>query len=197
MGGLDFPRGQPGPDGLFPIPQELARYDVILVADGGIVHVNNNTALLLMQLADSGKRVVITACPAMGDSVLYANRILEPLGMRMVDHDIDTGGSKKPTEAARLEADELLDGVHKLACFRPGPIHLLDPDKAKILAYLPDSRDGFVAVSRKGNGEVVAVGLYLVASWLGEDAEGTDNARLLKNLLTQPARALIRRRLDC
>ncbi len=186
LGGMDFPRGLPNRDGLFPIPQELERYDVILVADGGIVHMNNNAALLLMQLADSGKRVIITACPAMGDSVLYANRILEPTGMRMVDHDIDTGGSKKPTEAAKLEADDLLDGVHKLACFRPGPIHVLDPAKAKILAYLPDSQDGFVAVSRQGKGEVVAVGLYLVASWIGEDGEGTDNARLIKNLLTRP-----------
>jgi hypothetical protein len=187
LGGMDFPRGQPGQDGLFPIPRELARYDVILVADGGIVHINNNTALLLMQLADSGKRVIITACPAMGDSVLYANRIFEPLVLRMVDHDIETHGRRKPTEAARLEVDELLTGVRKLALFRPGPIHLLDSDKAKILAYLPDSEDGFVAVSRKDKGEVVAVGLYLVASFLGDDADGTDNAVLLRNLLTKPA----------
>jgi hypothetical protein len=140
-----------------------------------------------MQLADAGKRVIITACPAMGDSVLYANRVLEPVGLRMVDHDIDTAGSNVPTEAAKLETDALLTGVRKIATFRPGPIHVLDSDKAKILAYLPSSEDGFVAVSRKDKGEVVALGVYLIASFLGRDGEGTDNAVLLKNLLTKPA----------
>jgi len=123
----------------------------------------------------------------MGDSVIYANRILEPLGMRMVDHEILIGDGLKPIEAAKLEADELLDGVHKLASHRPAPIHVLDPDKAKILAFLPDGQDGFVAVSRKEKGEVVALGLTLLSSWIGEDGAGTDNARLLKNLLTRPA----------
>jgi hypothetical protein len=188
FGGMNFPRGQPGPDGIFPIPEELARYDVVLVADGGIVFMNTNAALLLMQFADSGKRVVITASPGILNSVMCANRILEPLGMRMVDHEIIIDGRMKPIEAARLATDELLEGVAKFVSSRPAPIHVLDPEKAKILAYLPDIQDGLLAVSRKGDGEVVALGLRLLSSWIGEDGVDTDNARLLKNLLARPVR---------
>ncbi len=74
-----------------PLPDELARYDMILVADGGIVDPNVNTSLALMQFATSGKRVILTASPALGDSVLHANRILDSLGMHMVDQDVDFG----------------------------------------------------------------------------------------------------------
>ena len=109
----------------------------------------------------------------------------------MVDRDVESPEPGIPTiEAVKLEADELLDGVKKLSTFRPAPIEIRDPEKAKILAYLPGSRvgDGFVAVSRQGKGEVVAMGLVGLPRWIGELGQGTDNRRFLKNLLTMNAR---------
>lgn len=57
------------------------------------------------------------------------------------------------------------------------------PDKAKVLAHLPNSQDGFVAVSRQGKGEIVAVGVVGLVDWIGERGQNADNARFLKNLL--------------
>ena len=175
----------PVPGSVWALPAELSRYDVILLADGGVVDLNVNASQLMSQLASSGKRVIVMASPALGESVLQANRMLEPLGMRMIDRDVDYPEPGYPRiETARLEPDELLEGVTKLSALRPAPIHIEDEEKAKILAYLPGSRDGFVAVSRQGNCEMVAIGLVNLPDWLGEHGRGADNVRLLKNLLT-------------
>ncbi len=177
----------PVPGSLSPLPEELTRYDVILLADGGVVDLNVNASQMMTQLASSGKRVIVTASPALGETVPHANRMLEPLGMHMGDRDIenpDPEAGYPQIETARLEPDELLEGVTKLTTFRPAPIQIEDPEKAKILAYLPGSRDGFVAVSRQGNGEMVAIGLVDLPSWIGESGRGADNVRLIKNLLT-------------
>ena len=45
---------------------------------------------------------------------------------------------------------------------------MFDSDKAKILASLPGSQDGFVAVSRQGKGEVVAIGMVGLTESIGE-----------------------------
>jgi Sigma-70, region 4 len=170
------------------VAEELTRYDVILLADGGLADLNANSSHMLVQLAESGKRVILTASPAAGDSVLHANRILDPLGMHMDEKDLDIpdvpGQGIPTTEAARLGSDELLNGVRSLSTFRPAPIQIRDPAKAKILAYFPGSRQGFVAVARPGKGEIVAVGMVGLPDWIGERARSTDNARFLKNLLT-------------
>jgi hypothetical protein len=176
-----------GPDELPALPAELARQDVILLADGGTVFLTINSSIMLMQCADAGKRVVVMASPAMGDSVLHANRILDASGMFMSDQDVRIPSDVprqtiQPIEAGKLDQDELLEGVKTLSTLRPAPTRIRDPEKARILAYLPDSQDCLVAVSRQGRGEVVAVGGVGLAEWIGEYGEGTDNARFLRNL---------------
>ncbi len=181
----EYHGGPPAPDGVPALPEELARYDVILVADGGTAGLTGNASFLLKQFAQSGRRVIVTASPATVDSVLHANRILEPLGMHMVDEDVDLGSPGYPKiEATTFEADALLHGVKKLTTFRPAAITIQNPKAAKILAQIPGTRDGFVAVARQRNGELVAIGLVDLAAWIGERGQGTDNARFLKNLLT-------------
>jgi RNA polymerase sigma factor (sigma-70 family) len=168
-----------------PLPEELARYDVILLADGGVLDFDVNRSLMMAQFADSGKRVILTASPALGETVLHANRILAPMGMHMVDQDVEGPEPGYPRiETSKFEDDALLEGVTKLTTFRPAPIQIRDPEKAKILAHIPGSRDGFVAVSRQGKGEMVAIGLVGLPAWIDEHGRGANNARLLKNLLT-------------
>jgi RNA polymerase sigma factor (sigma-70 family) len=168
-----------------PLPHELAQFEVILLADGGSVFLDSGTSRMIVQLADSGKRVILMASPGITETILQANRILDPLGMQMVDQEIE---GPEPghfrIESANLEADRLMVGVTKLTTFRPARIKISDPKKAKMLAYFPGSRDGFVAVSRHGKGEVVAIGLVNLERWISETGQGVDNARLLKNLLT-------------
>lgn len=64
---------------------------MILLAEGGTVQLSLQSSLMMMQFADLGKRLIVTASPAMGESVHYANRMLEAIGMFMVDRDIDSG----------------------------------------------------------------------------------------------------------
>ena len=130
--------GPPVIGNLSPLPEELNRYDVILLADGGVVDLNVNTSSVMAQFANSGKRVILTASPALGDTVLHANRILDPLGMHMVDWDVDSPEPGYPRiETAKLEAEELVEGVTKLTTFRPAAIQIRDPEKAKIPGLSP------------------------------------------------------------
>ena len=47
--------------------------------------------------------------------------------------------------------------------------------------------EGFVAMARAGQGEVVALGESLWWSWVAQDrAKGSGNGMLLRNLLTRP-----------
>jgi hypothetical protein len=87
-------------------------------------------------------------------------------------------------DTTELEADKLMDGVTRLTTFRPASIQIRDPKKAKILAHFPGTREGFVAVSRQGKGETVAIGLVGLERWIGGNGLRADNARFLKNLLT-------------
>ena len=133
MDSQSVPVGRPPvPGDGWALPEELSRYDVILLADGGVVDLNVNTSQLLTQLASSGKRVIVTASPAMGDTVLQANRILAPLGMHMDDLDFESPEPGYPRiETAKLEADELLQGVTKLTALRPAPIQIRRPGKGE------------------------------------------------------------------
>lgn len=170
------------------LPEALKRFDVILLANGGVSGLNSNSSQMLVRLAESGKRLIVTATPAEEGAVLHANPILEPLGMHMDESDVDFGFDPARgivrVESARLRTDPLLDGIRRLAALRPAAIEIRDPDKAKMLAYFPGDQGGFVAVARHGNGEIVAIGMVDLADWTGEGGRNSDNVRFLRNLLT-------------
>lgn len=168
-----------GPDGP---PDELSRYDVILLEAGG-VGLSEAGVYGMRQLVQSGHRVIVITSPGVVTGPLYANQILEPMGLHMDDSHLDTG-TGPAVETDRMGSDRLLEGVRKLSCIRPAMIEVKDSQKARILAYLPDNRRGLVAVARVGKVELVAIASVDLAGWLGEFGQGTDNARFLRNLLT-------------
>ncbi len=92
---VPLPTGADGP------PEELSRYDVILLEAGGVAGLSQSGAYWMRQLAQSGHRVIVMASPGIESGPLHANRILEPMGMRMEESDIDTG-TWPATEADRL-----------------------------------------------------------------------------------------------
>lgn len=203
---FQFPEWQFDSDLLPVLPEELARYDVIVLADGGTVYLDDTAVFMLRRFVESGKRLVVTASPFLVGSVLHANMILEPCGLRMLNQEVPYEKGLGLIEAARIVADPLTKGVEKLTTsrpapivvqkgdrvenspFRPAPIAVQKGDRAEILAFLPGNQNGFVAVSRLGKGEVVAIGTALVPSWIGDRGKGTDNARLLRTLLTAKTR---------
>ncbi len=76
-------------------------------------------------------------------------------------------------------------GVKKLYFHRPSPVAVTDAAKGKILVATPgDTGEGFVAVARAGQGEVIALGESLWWDWVSKGkAKGSDNAAFMANLL--------------
>jgi hypothetical protein len=176
FGGLQYPIEE-DPAGKPIVPAELARYDVILLAEGGTVLLEQTAADHLRRFVESGGRLIVTASPALVRSVPGANLVVDPFGIHMID--------KEPRDSSRIDvpihsSDPLMRGVRTLSFFRPAPIQITLGIAARSLA------GDFVAVARRGQGEVVAVGLTLVSDWIGsERAKGSDNAQLMRNLLTK------------
>ncbi len=74
--------------------------------------------------------------------------------------------------------------------FRPSPVAVADSRKARVLVAAPGyPGDGFVAVARAGQGEIVALGDSLWWNWIARDnAKASDNVVLLTNLLQKRGR---------
>ena len=90
-------------------------------------------------------------------------------------------------------ADPLTKGVQSLKFQRPSPVFLADKadrSRARILvAKKSNPSQGYLAVSKAGEGEVIVLGISLWWYWIAGDAErGADNALLLQNALTKPRR---------
>ncbi len=187
FGGLQFTaQGAPGGPPL--VPEELARYDVILLAEGGTVFLNEGAAGHLRRFVESGKRLIVTASPAFVGAVLKANLILDPFGIHMKNEEPRREPGMDRIDVDDVDRDPLTKGVKTLSFFRPAPIQVAGEKAAKVLAFEPGSKDGLVAISRQRKGEVVAIGLTLVSSWIGEQGKGSDNAQLLRNLLTMDSK---------
>lgn len=162
------------------LPKKLARFDVILLAEGWTDHISDNIIYYLNEFVKSGKRLIVTAAPGRSNALRGANPLLEPYGMRLVDDQWN-----REVDAKRTIFDPLATSVRTLGFYHPAGIEILDPSVATILAPAPTGKSGLVAVARPGKGEVVAIGLSFVSSWLGEEAEGFDNVQMLRNLLTK------------
>lgn len=162
------------------LPKKLARLDVILLAEGWADHISDNIIYYLNEFVKSGKRLIVAAAPGSSDSLRGANSLLEPYGMRMINDQWN-----REVDAKRTIFDPLATSVRTLGFYHPAGIEILDPSVATILAPAPTGKSGLVAVARPGKGEVVAIGLSFVSSWLGEEAEGFDNVQMLRNLLTK------------
>ena len=182
--GLDI---ESDPTGKTKLPDALARYDVIFIDGGGASWLRRRDAFFLKLFIDSGKRVIVAAGPGIMNSVDGANYILESVGLKMDPGDVRSPGSEYfQAKETQLVTDSLTDRVSNLNFFHPTRIKVTDPKIAKILDK--EGKEGFLAVSRPGKGEVVAVGTTQVVSWIGKDTEDSDNLRCLRNLLTKPVK---------
>jgi len=82
----------------------------------------------------------------------------------------------------------LKEGVRSLHFYRASPIARTDTKKARLLvraAGVGQSEDGFVVIAQAGKGKMIAIGQSLWWKWISkQDAQGTDNAKLLRWLLS-------------
>ncbi len=187
---LSFREFASGPSGANGVPEELARFDVILLADGGIVDLSLNKSLMLSQFIESGMLMRHRHCEPgrLSESVLHANRLLEPLGLHMVDQDLDGLGPGYPGDRGSPNSSPRCasGGVKKLTTSSDRQRRSRSETRRlrRSWSISLGSQDGFVAISREGHGELVAIGVVNLPEWIGKRGQGTDNARFLKNLLT-------------
>jgi len=165
--------------------KDLSKYDVVLLTEDGLYNLCRSDVEYLKQkqFVENGGRMIIVASSFFQGSVQKANELLIAYGLRMIDtepspqDEVDVGY----TGIAR---DPLTKDVHNLYFHRPSPIAVTNLLKGKILVKAPMYfGKGFVAVSRAGKGEVVALGVSLWWLWIGEDAANFDNAKFFLNLL--------------
>lgn len=177
-------------------PAWLRRFDVVLLADGGPIHLfNHRDDAILQSYVRNGGRLVVAASAFMSGSTTKANDILKPFGLQMTEEDISnprsataprSGPAPVTVKVRPGDMDPLLNGVGSIVVGRRTPIRLADDGRARILLREPrDEKLGFAAVSRDG-GEVVVLGPSLILGWLGEKEAGADNAAFLRNLLRRP-----------
>ena len=122
--------------------------------------------------------------------VAKANELLTPYGLRMTDAEPGGRTPRFELKGAVISRDALTEGVKQVNVFRPSPTAVTDKAQGRILVAAPHyPGQGFVAVAKAGKGEVVAVGDSLWWYWIGGNGAadgGSDNARLLQNLLSKP-----------
>jgi hypothetical protein len=169
--------------------KDLTEFDVILLAETGLIYLQEPDVERLKKFVDQGGRVVVAANAFYVGTVAKANEILIPYGLRMNATE-PLLGEKFVLKGADIVADALTDGVKQVNLFRTSPTAVTDPDKGKVLVVDPVVGEaGFLAVGRSRKGEVVALGVSLWWSWIGDErAGGSDNARLLQNLVTKPGK---------
>jgi hypothetical protein len=163
---------------------DLAKFDVVLLGMEGLTDLRDSDLRRLKQFTERGGRTILAANHFFVGTVGKANEFLVPYGLRLTDTE-STDRPEFDLGAAEIAADPLTHGVKALYFHRPSPVAVTDSQKGKVLVAAPAyPGEGFVAVGRAGQGEVVALGQSLWWYWMSQGrAKGSDNAALLRNLL--------------
>jgi hypothetical protein len=163
---------------------DLAAFDVVLLGQGGLVHLLDSDVENLKRFAGRGGRIVVSANAFYVGTVAKANELLTPYGLRMIDTE-PQGASEFDLGADAILAHSLTGGIRSLYFHRPSPTTVTDRSKGKLLVTAPVyPGEGFVAMAQAGDGEVIALGESLWWSWVNK----ADNSLLMRNLLKKPGR---------
>jgi hypothetical protein len=166
---------------------DLSNFDVILLCENGVHGLSDEDIDRLREFAGNGGRVILTAIGFHVGTVEIVNKVALPYGIKMfVTSSTTTGRDDRIAIGPELIVDDLLmKDVRRLCIEQFTPILVTDPIQSSILVRVPDaSGGGFLTRSRIGSGELIVLTNYLWWKWIND--AGTDNAKLLKNLLLTP-----------
>ena len=167
---------------------DLEKFDIVLLGMEGLVGLVDSDIRLLRAFMERGGRTIVAANAFFVGTVGKANELLVPYGLRMKDTE-PRDRNEFHLGAAEITHDPLTEGVKTLYFHRPSPVAVTDSRQGRVLVAAPGSpTEGFVAVARAGQGEVVALGESLWWNWVGQaKARGSDNVVLLRDLLERPS----------
>jgi hypothetical protein len=158
------------------LPHELSPFAVSVLHGGGLFHLVQEDRERLHAHLATGGRVVVFANYFFRKSVMLANHLIEPYGIRLEDREYREVLCERP----HVTPHTLTAGVERLRWFRPSP--LFCEGTARLLVRHPEQpSEGFVACSGPRD-NLVVVGTSLLSSLLCEGWP-SDNGRLFANLL--------------
>ena len=165
------------------LPAKLGGYRVILLADSALSGIGMQEVARVRDFVEQGGRLILPCDAFFVGTIPKANEILAGHGLTVITNDM-----YGLHQATNIVADPLTRGVARLEFFRPSPIVVTDPAKARLLALDPGGAGGFVAVTRRpGGGEVIVITSSLWWLWIGRFNDQPDNARMLQNVLSAEA----------
>jgi hypothetical protein len=167
---------------------DLSRFDCVLVPAAALDFLTPGDAKRARDYAEKGGRVIVAANHFFGHSVQGANSILAGSGLEIIDKEASPNGQNDVTLRENDFDPRLVKfGVKSARFFRASPIRITDSEKPRVLAQavgVGNPGDGFVAMTKVGKGEMLALGESLWCFWITKErAKGTDNAKLLLWLL--------------
>ena len=131
---------------------DLERFDVVLLAGGGLVHLLDPDIAQLKQFVERGGRVILAANHFFQGTIEKANELVIPYGLRMIDTESNQP-NEFDVESNAIVADPLTEGVKVLYFHRPSPTTVMDGKRGKLLvraAVYPG--EGWVAMRACGRG---------------------------------------------
>ncbi len=173
-------------DCLNELPAQIECYRTIILAESALERISAGDVARVRAFVEKGGRLILP-CDYLfyRGSVERANLILAGNGLRVVAADIK--GLKGLVSVTNLVEDVLTHGVARLEFHRPSSIKVTDAAQGKLLALDPAGPGGFVGVARlPGGGEIVVVTSSMWWHWLDQFEDGSNNERLMQNVLKSP-----------
>jgi len=170
----------------------LEDFDCVFLAPGALVFATAEDVKRTREYAEKGGRVIVAANAFAIDSVKQANGVLAGYGLEMRNEEGHgpTGSSNVILDNEHVDAQLMQAGLKSLHFFRASPTAVTDQKKARVLVKAVGAGrpgDGFVVSAKAGKGEVIALGQSLWWNWISkQQAQGADNAKLLRWLLAPP-----------
>lgn len=142
------------------LPDDLERFEVILLHGGGLDSLDSQEGLKINDYLTKGGRLIVLANHFLEGSITKVNRLSERHGILLKETEYD--------EVTCEPTDILLDcpslQLDKLYWNRPSPIRVTG--KAKLLVRNPERHEeGFVAQG-EGQGNLIVIGVSLLDSLL-------------------------------
>jgi hypothetical protein len=158
------------------LPEDLSPYRVLVLHGLGLRSLVEDAGRHLHRHIEAGRRVVVLADHFYRDTVMLANHLAEPYGLRLEDREY----GEVLCDRRHLAAHPLTAGVERLHWFRPTPV--LAEGRGQLLVRNPDRpTEGFVACAGPRD-NLVVVGVSLLSSLLC-NGWPFHNGQLLANLL--------------
>jgi hypothetical protein len=172
---------------------DLSKFGVVLLDGGGLFDLTAADLKQVRAFAEAGGRLVLAANHFFVGSVEKANKVLDGYGLKMVDAEATGAAAEVIVDTEAFGPELIKAGIKSARFYRASPVAVTDAKRGRVLvkaAWVGGKDDGFVAIARAGKGEVVALGESLWWNWISTpQAKGTDNAKLLRWLLTPPGGA--------